>query len=108
MNAVAEVLAKARDVLAERGWLQGDFDDPDTGAVCAWGAISVAATGQPMPLTENTEACRLGLAAYEHLNRYTMREFGRGAHQWNDRPSTTAEDVFLALKHAEELALETA
>ena len=103
MSAVAEVLAKAREVLAERGHAQGILMDPATGAVCAGGALRIAVRGKPT-LVGATEAERVLFDAAE-------RELCRAARTeavwlWNDDRHTTAEDVALGLKHAEELALE--
>jgi hypothetical protein len=41
-GAVAgRVLTRAAQLIRERGWIQGDFDD-ETGALCLWGAVRTA------------------------------------------------------------------
>ena len=108
MNA-AEVLSKARDVLAERGWHQGDFATAPDGAVCAVGACSVAAYGMPTMIAET-----FGDPDGETLLRLIRDVICDSQYadpmstiaQWNDDPSRTYEDVVLALKQAEELAVE--
>lgn len=95
----AEVLAGARDVLAERGWHQGGFMGQD-GAVCAMGALRVACFGELLPGQFSTG---LG-AAHELLARVVEGPID----WWNDAQGRTYEDVILALKQAEELALEQA
>ena len=40
------LLDRAADILEERGWRKTDWGTAD-GPVCAWGAISEAATGKP-------------------------------------------------------------
>ena len=108
----AEVLSKARDVLAERGWHQGDFaaNRDGSGSVCAAGACSVAAFGSPTYIAEvfGPEAPEVQEALL--LLRGVVSDDDHDplsviAH-WNDDPRRSAEDVSLALKQAEELAVE--
>ena len=98
MNA-AEVLSKARDVLAEKGWCQGRL--VDEGAVCLAGGVKVAAG--------------FHLDDIHWLDAPVMRGVfvalaaaigSDSVVTWNDDPSRTYEDVVLALKQAEELAVE--
>lgn len=92
----AEVLAATREVLAERGWHQGNFMDADTGAVCIVGALdAVVPEG-------------VGDDVIVPLRDAIGVPCGLQITQWNDAPERTYEDVVLALKHAEELALERA
>ena len=91
MNA-AEVLSKARDVLAERGWHQGDLEGED-GSVCVLAAMEVAWHGSGVPFVVLSNAVEAVIPT--HL-----------VSVWNDDPSRTYEDVILALKQAEELAVE--
>lgn len=95
----AEVLAGARDVLAERGWTQGTAEAAD-GSVCLDGALCVASTGSPHRGTVEGDA-----GASRALSAVAGE---RGYVAFNDDPERTYEDVMLALKRAEELALEQA
>ncbi len=89
----AEALSKARDVLAERGWCQRTYQDQD-GRVCLVTALTYAAG------VDEGEAWS---EAYGLLGRVSGEPV---LSAWNDDPSRSYEDVVLALKEAEELALE--
>ena len=110
MIAVAEVLAKARDVLAERGHYRGGFyagglagGAYDGGAVCVDGAL-VLACGETDPV-ERPIANR---ATYEQAKRFIATAADlTSTTLWGWSDDTPYEDIQLALKHAEELALET-
>ena len=104
----AEVLSRARDVLAERGWHQGDYVNKETRAVCALGAIDVVVFRQPQwdPYADE-DAKRVEDEAYRFLCAAAGDPM-RGIGQWNDDPSRTVEDVLLLMKQAEELAREQA
>ena len=91
----AEVLSKARDVLAERGWHQGG-GEAKTGEVCTIRATYLAANRDKNLAwqVESLIAESVSLASAFNVPA------------WNDDPSRTYEDVILALKQAEELAVE--
>lgn len=94
----AEVLSRARDVLAERGWHQGGYTNRRTGAVCLYGAVNVArgvAVNSAEP--ESRRLASLVLVADGFDDPLNIGG-------WNDAPERTYEDVIFALKHAEELA----
>lgn len=94
--AAAELCAKARDVLAERGWTQGTLQ-ADDGAVCAVGALKVACEG-------NTVALRYKAAYYAVADTIGCSSVSG----WNDEPGRTYEDVVAAFKQAEERLLDGA
>ena len=101
----AEVLSKARDVLAERGWHQRFLEDPDTGAVCASGAIRIVVWGKPTL----RGATALEAALVDQVEDLFCEAVGAGAvWAFNDDTRTTYEDVVTGLKRAEELASERA
>lgn len=89
----SEVLSKARDVLAELGWHQGDFRDRESGAVCLIGALNLVAPGW---FNDAVTPLRDAMGVTYDIQISV----------WNDDPSRTYEDVVLALKRAEELAVE--
>lgn len=95
----AQVFDRAIDVLHERGWHQGSYRDPDTGAVCIIGAISTASRGSAHPMTGREWS--LIATVYRHLGLHGIA----GVAPWNDAPERTVEDVFLALKQCREDAL---
>lgn len=93
----AEVLAGARDVLAERGWHQGDYVGAD-GSVCLLGALRVALGDRPTDYHWDYKEWDAVAAPVRSVIAC------RAIDHWNDDPSRTYEDVVLALKRAEELA----
>ena len=92
MNA-AEVLSKARDVLADVGWCQLDFHDSE-GRVCTYAALTRQSPYPGGLLVDQAADCLKQVVG------------GVSVTSWNDRPERTYEDVILALKQAEELAVE--
>jgi hypothetical protein len=99
--SAAEVLSKARDVLADVGWCQkrdGVWQIPlNESPTCISNAVMYAVARDTdryldvLPVL--TEAIGLPCEV-------------RALTSWNDDPSRTYEDVILALKQAEELAVE--
>lgn len=98
----AEILAKAADVIETRGWHQGAFVDID-GAVCALGAIAVAAK---LPVTwfscassaSSGEACDvLEDWLFDHYGTFSVT-------RWNDAEDRTADQVVTALREAAKAA----
>lgn len=92
-DEVLAVLRGARDRVA-RGWYQGWFCDETKGRVCTWGALNWAASGIP------EEAAPLSYLAAEYV--------GKAIHSgdvaaFNDRPSTTHNDVLNAFDRAIQL-----
>jgi hypothetical protein len=79
----SEILLKAADLLAERGWTQGVLEDYE-GRMCAAGAV--------YNVTCNSSAALELLQA--HIG------FSDNIAAWNDAPGRTAEDVILAMKRA--------
>ena len=91
----AEVLSKARDVLAERGWTQRTGERA-SGEVCTVRATFIAAHRDRELAWQVESLIAEAAGLYSAFNVPT----------WNDAPERTYEDVILALKQAEELAVE--
>ena len=81
-----EIARKAITVLKEKGWTQGKYTDPETGAVCMGKAIYDAA---PDPVH---------LDARNTLTKRLSKRVGVQYQIWNDRISTTEKDVYKLLK----------
>ena len=95
----AEVLSKARDVLAERGWGQGELVGP-SGAVCLMEALfradeKVLVAEERWPVINAVEVA-VGIPA-------STWHDGTDLPRWNDAPERTYEDVQKALKDAQYL-----
>jgi hypothetical protein len=84
----AQVLRRAARELVEKGWIQGRTVDLQTGALCAQGAIEVAA----IRLTRQI-AGREHAAALELVQDY----LDSAIHVWNDQEARTAEQVIAVL-----------
>jgi hypothetical protein len=111
----SEVLAKAAEIQAEHGHCKGDMKTED-GRTCLQGALCEAigvkwvpdgtkwrptATGE-----QYDQLCAANDTVMLHLRTTGMVSFDGRAYEWNDRSSTTGEDVILVLKHSAELARE--
>ena len=101
----SEVLAQAQVEIMERGWGQGFYKHPNTGVVCARGAIHYA-----LPLGGNVRALS---RASEMLRKFLYQHFGESQPlgevsitSWNDQPDRTEAQVLGALHEAEILAKE--
>jgi hypothetical protein len=88
----SEILLKAADLLAERGWTQGQLVSAG-GRVCALGAIRIACTGT-IDVLPGLSLGDAGNSASRRLETYV----GCWIASWNDAPERTAEDVILAMK----------
>lgn len=82
------VLRRAGDLIRERGWHQGSWDNSE-GAVCAWQAVKLAAGGDTNAETN---------AVATLLDRI-RREFGDegSVSGWNDRQGRTVDEVLRVL-----------
>lgn len=81
------LLRRAAQLIRDRGHCKGSYEK--NGALCAVGALSMAATGHYEPDLGNKQYCAaMGKIISAQINRrvYFLPE-------WNDRPETTAEDV---------------
>jgi hypothetical protein len=94
-----QTLQQAADLIAQRGHHKGDYICGDTGAVCALGAIQLAAYGFTLSLFGGTCPPATTDLTLE-VTRLLEAEVGDNVPTWNDHPDTTAEDVILALKKA--------
>jgi hypothetical protein len=106
MPTVAEVL-RAAAARVRRGHTKGRYQDPDSGNVCAVGALICEAYGIGdviKDLTFSISGRDTFHTAAEVLNTYlhtvdpTVNYHGTTV--WNDRPETTAEDVAVAMEKA--------
>lgn len=96
---VPEVLARAADIIQQRGWHQGWFIDRDTGAVCCVGAIRIAGGLTATPIYDRDAA------AHDLVLNARSRMFGhlkRSVSVWNDEPGRTQAEVVAALRAAAE------
>lgn len=101
----SEALRKAAEVLQERGHYKGDFENCETGSVCALGALNVALAGKPIVYWDSysdtvVRARRRLVAAFPAVREYPEVPRMESVPLWNDADETTAEDVMLAFKHA--------
>lgn len=110
-----EVLERAAEVLAERGWCKGTLEN-HAGNVCANGALMHAMFGKASAnLYEWAEedGAQLMNLGIENMPRYSLFKeasvmLSQAAElvswisipDWNDNSSTTGEDVMLAFKRA--------
>jgi hypothetical protein len=97
-KTVADVLRHAARIIEERGWYQGyyswglDRNEPDSGPVCALGAIGVAYGGSAGAIDDFPfDDPVVGLA---------HRFMGGEAAYWNDAQGRTAAEVTAALRSA--------
>jgi hypothetical protein len=89
---VPEVLRRAEQVIAERGWCQEDFTD-DTGAVCARGAINLVVAGDPEEGARHEAYNPLAVAAAEAVAAYLNRRWPSDVSDWNDEEDRTESEV---------------
>lgn len=97
-DEATRILEKALEVLDERGHHKGNYYDPDSGAVCAFGALNVAVHGEAACHPFSVKGRR-----GEVLTRLADAAGVTYTHEipsWNDDPNTTPEDVKLAFKRA--------
>lgn len=101
LDEVGECLLRAADYIEKHGWCKNTLIDQE-GRACLFGAVYIGANnkfklGQRAAIAEN----RLYLCAcdrvYNELDKIGAK--GKGS-EWNDRPSTTKEDVIGVLKRA--------
>jgi hypothetical protein len=98
---VPDVLRRAEQVVAERGWCRGDYED-EQGRVCSEGAINLAAYGDPCPTEETPDdqydvAESAAKAVMTHLEVPTLVG-------WNDETAQDAAEVRAALLAAAQRA----
>jgi hypothetical protein len=97
---VPDILRRAAQVLAERGWCQGDYED-EQGHVCARGAINLVVTGLPWEEGEhNPLATSAAWALAKYLNGYWAADVS----DWNDAAERTEAEVRAALLAAAQRA----
>jgi hypothetical protein len=102
---VKEVLVRAIEVIERRGWCQDYLMDPNTGAVCAHGAIKCAGSnaitrdawahmGWRLASVRAADALAWVLTAHGELGDGCA---AFGVPRWNDHPARTREEVIAAL-----------
>lgn len=103
MSTNADVLDRAADLIERNGWWQNFYYDLGTDlpkrecAVCARGAINLAANGRtPDRLSD------VGQNALSALERYLgiSGDHPHSVADWNDAPERTAKEVIAALRGA--------
>ena len=105
-----DVLTKAAETITRRGKATGHYEDPVTREVCAYGAMTLAATeGKTSCYSEfdfflTPRPALLVQQAAELLAKAVPSEFVDEPFAvitwYNDQESTTAEDIALAMKKA--------
>lgn len=101
---VSEVLRRAEQVIAKRGWCQEDFTD-DSGAVCARGAINVVVTGDPHEGVHHETLYPLAVDAARAVATYLNRQWPSDVSDWDDeeyRFESEVRCVLLAAAQATE------
>jgi hypothetical protein len=102
-HTARRVLLKAADLIEQRGWAQGRFEDAD-GRLCIHGAIHVAVSG--LAVRNDRDRDSLSTAAWHQFREYLLvegveRELVRlGFMFWNDSPKRTQKEVVQALREA--------
>jgi hypothetical protein len=96
---VPDVLRRAEQVVAERGWCQGDYED-EQGHVCAEGAMNLVIWGKPHCDDMDDATYALARAALEVLSSHV----GCFAINWNDDEARTESEVRAALLAAAQRA----
>lgn len=98
MNKVKQVLLRAVALIDERGHHKGTNQDPETGAVCAYGAISLAAEGDAMKYGGKDSTDDMATRA---AKRELFRMVGHDrVSEWNDEDERTPEEVKALLLNA--------
>ena len=93
----SEVIREARNVLFERGWIQGALERID--GVCLRGAVMTAVRGSYLYLMD-TDVCLVN-AAEDIIGTQTG---GWSIPTWNDMGSRTFDEVIEVLDKAEKIA----
>ena len=93
----SKTFQKAKTILVERGWIQGKYEDRDSGGVCFVGALHAARGGSPGEVD-----FRLGgqCSAAGMIVRGLMPNEATNWTQWNDYPGRTLEEVLGLLDKA--------
>ena len=102
----SEILAKAADLIEQRGWSQGWYCD-DAGSLCATGAILAAAGIEPEARESANLWATFDDAKWADADRaWRVVDDVVNAHTpaWNDARGRTAAEVVAALRGAAEAA----
>lgn len=89
------VLNAAAQIIEKFGWHQGHFQNRKTGAVCFYGAINAALTGNPT----NADSSYVDEAAYlaaERINPDAPEDVWLA--EWNDEKDRTIEEVLAVMR----------
>jgi hypothetical protein len=101
----SEILAKAADLIEERGWATGWYVN-DCGGLCARGAVYAAGGYEPEPRHSNGNwfngliSDRDVMKAEAFLDQFV----GGHAPNWNDATGRTPEQIIFGLRRAAEAA----
>jgi hypothetical protein len=102
-----EILTKAADVIDERGWHRGAYENHVDGGVCVMGAMCVAVGLPPNAIALAGDSRTLGdvHAAADRLERWLGIQV---ITEWNDESAEDIGEVTKALREcAAELSKET-
>lgn len=97
----SEVIAKAREAIETKGWIQGD--ERNYQGVCLVGAL---VDGADQLLTIQANLAYMAACQYVAAVIDGEEYWGVSIPNWNDAPHRTKTDVLDCLIHAEKLALE--
>jgi len=89
-----KVLLDAADIIERRGWHRGSYES-GYGAVCALGAINIAANGAALKFGPSSNDAVVRMTHY-----LVQTGYEDGVHSWNDQPGRTKEEVVAALRAA--------
>ncbi|MFI9463842.1 DUF6197 family protein [Streptomyces xiamenensis] len=92
---IAAVLRRAVTVLDERGRTVGDFENRESCAVCAIGAIRVAAHDDPWTDSDLSTAVIRAVAA--RIDTSTIIDPIERIADWHDEPGRTDDEVTIRL-----------
>lgn len=98
-----EVLRKAKALIEERGWTQGEYVSRD-GAHCARGACYVASGSHVLPMYPVGHIDDSANDAQYALASAIGKELLHSVSDWNDEPGRTKKEVLAAFDKAIALA----
>lgn len=105
MTTIKETLTRAKELINEKGWAKGAYQDSD-GCLCALGAVRAAShpEGHVYELSSlSDEQYELMWESASHLAKF-VPILGALVHEFNDHPDVTKEDVLDLFDRAIEAA----
>ena len=93
---IKELREKAADLIEERGWAKGRYEDA-TGRLCILGALVVAAVPHALEIGLEQEVLNDDLVVAEAVEQL-RRDLGvQHLDEWNDEKCSSADEVIAAL-----------